>query len=82
MTEAEIRARLRAFITAELMREADYPLTDSETIPGRLIDSTGLAEVGVFVEQEFGVYIPDPELTVKAMTTLDHMVARVVRGLG
>jgi acyl carrier protein len=43
------------------------------------MDSFALAELGVYVEDEFGVYIPDPDLTVEKMNTLDQMVARVMR---
>jgi acyl carrier protein len=35
----------------------------------------------VYVEREFGVYLPDAELTVANMDTLDQMVARVTRDL-
>lgn len=77
-----VREQIRAFITAELMREPSYPLTDSEPIiTAGHIDSFALAELGVFVEQQFGVYIPDPDLTVAKMNTLDQMVARVLRDL-
>ena len=44
------------------------------------MDSFALAELGVFVEQQFDVYIPDPELTIEKMNTLDQIVARVLRG--
>jgi acyl carrier protein len=80
MTETEIREKIRQYIVKELMRDASYPLSNSEGIcTGGLIDSTGLAEVGVYIEEAFGVYIPDPELTVAKMDTLDLMVARVLR---
>lgn len=81
LNDQEIRQRLRAFITSELMRESSYPLADDEgIISGGLIDSFALAEVGVFIENEFDVYIPDPDLTEAKMDTLDLMVARVLRG--
>ncbi len=44
------------------------------------MDSFALAELAVFVEKEFDVYIPDPDLTVSKMDTLDQIVARVLRG--
>lgn len=82
MTENEVREKLRAFITRELIRDEDYDLTDTEGIvTGGLMDSFALAEFGVYVEQEFDVYIPDPDLTVAKMDTLDQMVARVMRDL-
>jgi acyl carrier protein len=81
MNEADVRQKLRAYITRELIRDASYPLTDSEGIvSGGLMDSFALAELGVYVEEAFGVYIPDPDLTVAKMNTLDQIVARVLRG--
>lgn len=76
-----VRAQLRAFITRDLIRNPDYPLGDAEKIiTGGLMDSFGLAEWGVFVEEAFGVYVPDPELTVERLDTLEQMVARVLQG--
>lgn len=77
----EVREKLRKFITAELIRDAKYPLKDDEgIITGGLMDSFSLAELGVYVEREWDIYIPDPDLTVDQMNTLDQMVARVLRG--
>ena len=45
------------------------------------MDSFALAEFGVFVEDTFDVYIPDADLTVAKMDTLDQMTARVLRDL-
>ena len=76
----EVRRKLRQYITQELIRDADYPLgDDEEIITLGLIDSFALAELGVFVEDEFDVYIPDPDLTVDSMNTLNQMVARVLK---
>lgn len=81
MNESDVREKLRAYITRDLMRDAAYPLTNDEgIITSGLMDSFALARLGVYVEQAFGVYIPDPELTVSKMDTLDQIVARVLRG--
>ena len=81
MDEPTVREMLRAFITRELIRDPDYPLTDTEgIITSGMIDSFALAELGVYVEQTFDVYIPDPDLTVTKMNTLDQIVARVMQG--
>jgi acyl carrier protein len=83
MNENEIRSKLRIFITHELIRDEDYDLTDDEVIiTGGLMDSFALAEFGVFVEDEFDVYIPDADLTVTKMDTLDQMVARIMQEIG
>ena len=82
MEEETIRSKLRQFITKELIRDEGYELTDTEgIITEGLMDSFALAEFGVFVEQEFDVYIPDADLTVEKMDTLDQMVARIQRDL-
>ncbi|MDZ4767964.1 MAG: hypothetical protein SGJ24_02460 [Chloroflexota bacterium] len=82
MTESELRAALRDYITRELIRDAAYPLRDDEGIvSGGLIDSFALAELGVFVEKTFNIYIPDPDLTVATMDRLDQITARVLRDL-
>ncbi|MBK8026468.1 MAG: hypothetical protein IPK19_35045 [Chloroflexi bacterium] len=82
MNEAEVRQTLRAYITRELIRDAKYPLKDDEgIISGGLMDSFALAELGVFVEKTYDIYIPDPDLTVAKMDTLDLIVARVLRDL-
>jgi acyl carrier protein len=81
MEESMIRATLRSFITSDLIRDAGYPLADDEgIITGGMMDSFALAELGVFVEQQFGVYIPDPDLTVGKMNSLNQIVERVLQG--
>ena len=82
MDEQTIREKLRTYITRDLIRDASYKLTDTEgIITNGLMDSFALAELAVYVEGEFGVYIPDPDLTVEKMNTLDQMVARVMRDM-
>jgi acyl carrier protein len=76
-----IRESLRTYITREFIRDESYPLTDDEgIITGGLMDSFALAELAVYVEKQFNVYIPDPDLTVAKMDTLNQMVARVLQG--
>ena len=77
----EIRETLRTYITSELIRDESYPLADDEgIITGGLMDSFSLAELAVYIEQTLGVYIPDTDLTVAKMDTLDQIVARVQQG--
>jgi acyl carrier protein len=70
----EVRDRLREFVRRELLGNPNYPLRDDEPlITGGLIDSFALAQVGVFIEQAFGVYLPDTDLTAAAEETLSWM---------
>ena len=82
MNEQEIRSRLSGFITRDLIRDEEYELAGNEgIITGGLMDSFALAEFAVYVEGEFDIYIPDADLTVEKMDTLDQMVTRVLRDL-
>ena len=79
MDENEIKSKLKQFICTEIMNDADYPLKYEEPlITSGLIDSFSLAQVGVFVEIEFNTYIPDPELTVDQMNTINAMAAKIM----
>ncbi len=79
--EQAIRTKIRAFITRELIRDEEYPLEDGESlINDGLMDSFSLAELAVYVNDIVGVYIPDADLTVEKMDTLDQIMARVMQG--
>ena len=82
MDEKTVHDKLRAFILKDLIRDPKYDLADDEGIvTGGMIDSFSLAQIGVYAEQEFNVYIPDPDLTVSKMDTLTQMVARIMRDI-
>lgn len=82
MDAQTVREKIRDYISNELLYDVGYELTDDEPIISEgMMDSFGLAELGVYVEKEFDVYIPDPDLTVEKMDTLDLIVTRVMRDL-
>ena len=82
MDKATIHEKLKKFICTELLKNPDYPLKDDETLfSSGAIDSFAMAQVGVFIETEFNLYVPDPDLTVENMDTLEKMVDRVAMEL-
>lgn len=73
-----MREALRKFITAELMRDANYPIKDDEPlISGGLVDSFSLVELQIFIEQQFGIRIEDTELTTDAIDNINDIVALI-----
>lgn len=77
---AVVRDKLRAFICTELLRQPSYPLEDDEPLmTGGLIDSFSVAHLGVFIESEFQLYIPDVDLTVENMDTVRLIAEQVLR---
>jgi len=82
MDRADIHGTLREFVINDMIRMPGYDLQDDEPlITGGLVDSFDLALFGVFVEERFQLYIPDPDLTVDNLDTLSQMVDRVMRDL-
>jgi acyl carrier protein len=78
MDQIDIRTKLREFICADILNDLSYPLKDDEAlITSGLMDSFSLAQIGVFAEIQFNVYIPDPELTVDRMNTVNDMAFRI-----
>jgi len=81
--EADVRERLRRFILLDLMRDPQYPLADDEPlVTGGVLDSFAIAQIAVFAEHEFQVYIPDSDMTPDSMDTLEQMVRRIMRDEG
>ena len=81
MDEATIRQQVRDYILRGLIRDETVSLRDDDgIITGGLMDSFALAEFAVFVETAFEIYIPDSDLTVAKMDTMNQMVARILAG--
>lgn len=82
MDRNEVLQKVRAFTLKELLKNPDYALKNEEPLfSSGLIDSFAMAQVGVFIETEFDLYIPDPELTVDNMDTVDQITDQVIAGL-
>jgi acyl carrier protein len=78
----EILNKLKEFVVVDLLKNPEYDLKEDEGLFSTgVIDSMAMAQVGVFIETEFGLYIPDPELTVENMDTIGQMADRVIQGL-
>lgn len=82
MDRNEVLQKVRAFTLKELLKNPDYALKNNEPLfSSGLIDSFAMAQAGVFIETEFNLYIPDPELTVENMDTVDQITDKILAGL-
>ncbi len=82
MDRNEVLEKVRAFTLKELLKNPEYPLKDDEPLfSSGLIDSFAMAQVGVFIETDFDLYIPDPELTVENMDTVGQITDKILSGL-
>jgi len=82
MDRSEIVEKVRQFVCTELLKKPDYALQEDEPLFSTgVIDSFAMAQIGVFIETEFELYIPDPELTVENMDTVTQITDRIIQGL-
>lgn len=82
MDRNETLQKVRAFTLKELLKNLEYDLKNDEPLfSSGLIDSFAMAQVGVFIETEFDLYIPDPELTVENMDTIETITDKILAGL-
>jgi len=74
-----IKQKLNAYIKAEIIKNPEYPLRDDEPlISGGLIDSFSMAHIAAFIEREIGVRIPDTDMTLDTMDSIDRMCASIM----
>jgi acyl carrier protein len=67
-----IRSALHDHIVAEILLR-DEPLAPDEDLFAAGFDSMSLSRVLVFVEERFGITIPDEEVVVDDIATLERM---------
>lgn len=79
-TETQIRAEVRAFIVENfLMGDATDMLDDQGSfLKNGIIDSTGVLEVVMFLESNFGLKVEDRELLPENIDSVDNQVAFVL----
>jgi acyl carrier protein len=75
VTESVAAAIVR-FINAEIMASA-HPIAADDALADAGVDSMALLKVLVFLEREFGVWIPDEDLTDDVITSARTLAAYV-----
>ena len=74
--------KITDFIRVELLQNPTYNLKEDEPLfSNGTIDSFAIAQIGVFIETEYNLYIPDPDLTVENMDTVGQIIDRILSGL-
>ncbi len=79
----EIRAKVREFICSNFYLPRGATLDDSASLlDAGIIDSTGVLELIVFLEEVFGIQVQDQELLPENLDRVDAIVAYLARKLG
>jgi acyl carrier protein len=75
----EIIQPIATFIAAEILKQPKRSIQPAEAlISSGLIDSFSLVDLGLFVEETFGVRIEDTELNAETFDTLEQL-ARLIQ---
>lgn len=75
-TRSEIQQALAQHLVEEILLR-DEPLADDEDLFEAGFDSMSLSRVLVFIEDRFGVTIPDEDVVIDDITTLADMTTFV-----
>jgi acyl carrier protein len=74
----EIIAKLAVYIANEVLRQPKRIISPDEAlISSGLVDSFSLMDLGLFVEDKFGVHIEDTELNAETFDTLQQLAKLV-----
>lgn len=83
-SKVDCRAELRKFISNNfVLRDGLENLKDDDSFLEKgIVDSTGVLEVVVFLEDTFGFRVEDEELIPENLDSIDNLVAYVGRKIG
>lgn len=71
---AEISATLAKYIAVEFLKQPERVIKlDEPLISSGMIDSFHLVDLGMFIEDQFGVRIDDTELNASTFDTLEQL---------
>lgn len=74
----EIMTILAEYIAAEILKQPSRAIgADEPLLSSGLIDSFHLVDLGMFVEDKFGVRIDDAELNASTFDTLNQLAALI-----
>lgn len=80
-TEQQLRTEIRQFVLRELLMDdvRAMPSDDDSFLETGTMDSTGVLEVVLFLEQSFEITVNDRELIPENLDSVDRLVQFVLR---
>jgi acyl carrier protein len=76
----EIKEQIRTFVTSNFYVADPASLADEESLLDHgIIDSTGVLEVILFIEETFGIAVEDSEMLPDNLDSIDRIAAFIER---
>ena len=80
MSEIDTKQRIRKFIIENFLFDEDDSLKeDTSFLESGIIDSTGILELVMFIEETYGISVEDDEIIPENLDSISNVVAYVNR---
>jgi len=80
MTQSELEERLLAFLSSEVFRKRQDITAETDLIAAGF-DSMSLVSLLLFVEREYGVWLPENEMTERVLKNTRSVAEHLMKSL-
>lgn len=79
ITDIELKQSMREFVYDRLLYSRNGQVFEDDTsmLDEGIVDSTGVLELVLFVEEQFGIQVDDEDITPSNFDTLNNIAAYV-----
>jgi acyl carrier protein len=81
MQTTDIELEIRTFLVDNFLFGRNEKLRDDEPLLGNVVDSTGVVELVVFLQERFEITVEDDEVTTENLGSVQNTVAFIERKL-
>jgi len=80
MTPEQIEKQIREYLTANFIFDPSvHPAADDSFMENGIVDSTGILEVIMWVEQTFGLHVEDTEVLPENFDSIRSLTEYIIR---
>jgi acyl carrier protein len=80
-TMDDIGHEIRSFLVDNFLFGRNEKLSDDEQLLGNVVDSTGVVEFVVFLQERFDITVEDEEVTTENLGSVQHATTFIERKL-
>ncbi len=81
MQTADIEHDIRTFLTDNFLVGGSEPLRNEDSLLGNVIDSNGVLELVMFLQDRFAITVEDDEVTTENLDSVANAVSFITRKL-
>jgi len=81
METIDIGHEIRSFLVENFLSGRKEKLSDNEQLLGNVVDSTGVVELVVFLQERFDITVEDEEVTAENLGSVQNAITFIERKL-